>query len=171
MARAYSDDLRRKLLEAHDQGQASLVELAERFGVSRGWAWKISAARRRSGQMERRRYRPGPSSRLNQEALAGLLARHADWTLRQLQAGLEKQTGDHFSTAYLWMVLKRMRFRLKKVTPRHRAGQRSQPDPASGVPRKNPRHPVGELDLSGRKRCHHADDTALCAGPGRHTHP
>ena len=114
MARAYSDDLRRKLLEAHDQGQASLAELAERFGVSRGWAWKISAARRRSGQVERQRYRPGPSSQLNQVVLARLLASNADWTLRQLQSALEKQTGVHFSTAYLWMVLKRMNFRLKK---------------------------------------------------------
>lgn len=114
MARAYSNDLRRKLLEAHDQGQASLAELAERFGVSRGWAWKISAARKRSGQVERQRHRPGPSSQLDQQALAGLLARHADWTLRQLQSGLEKQSGVHFSTGYLWMVLKRMKFRLKK---------------------------------------------------------
>lgn len=71
MARAYSDDLRRKLLEAHDQGQASLSELAARYGVSRGWAWKISAARKRSGQVERQPYRPGPRSRLNSEVLAG----------------------------------------------------------------------------------------------------
>jgi transposase len=42
MARPYSDDLRQKLLQAHDQGKGSLVELAARFGVSRSWAWKIS---------------------------------------------------------------------------------------------------------------------------------
>ncbi len=163
MARAYSDDLRRKLLEAHDRGEASLAELAERFGVSRGWAWKISAARRHSGQVERRRHRPGPSSQLDQQALAGLLARHADWTLRQLQSGLEKQSGVRFSTAYLWMVLKRMKFRLKKVTPRPRARHGSQPQAAQRVPRKDPRHPAGEIDLSGRKRCDHADDATLCA--------
>jgi transposase len=39
MARPYSDDLRRKLLEAFDQGKGSLSELAEDFGVSLGWAW------------------------------------------------------------------------------------------------------------------------------------
>ena len=44
MARGYSNDLRRKLLEAYDQGKGSLGALAQRFGVSRGWAWKISAA-------------------------------------------------------------------------------------------------------------------------------
>jgi transposase len=114
MARPYSDDLRRKLLEAYDQGQASLSELALRFGVSRGWAWKISAARRRSGQMERQQYRPGPRSRMDQKVLAGLLAQRADLTLRELQAAMEKQTGVHFGTPYLWQVLKRMNFRLKK---------------------------------------------------------
>src|ERR1019366_2006572 len=31
MARPYSDDLRRKLLEAYDHGKGSLVELAERL--------------------------------------------------------------------------------------------------------------------------------------------
>jgi len=114
MARPYSDDLRRKLLEAHDQGQASLAELASRFGVSRGWAWKISAARKRSGEVERQRYRPGPRSRLNQEVLARLLTANADWTLRELQSALKKRTGVGFSTPYLWLILKRMNFRVKK---------------------------------------------------------
>ena len=115
MARPYSDDLRRKLLEAHDRGQASLAELALRFGVSRGWAWKISAARKRTGRMERPGYQPGPSSQLDRDVLAGLLARNADWTLRQLQTAMEKQTGVRFGEPYLWRVLKRMNFRLKKM--------------------------------------------------------
>lgn len=134
MARPYSDDLRRKLLEAHDRGQASLSELTSRFGVSRGWAWKISAARRRSGQMDRPPYRPGRRSQLDRKVLAELLARHADWTLRQLQAGMEERTGVRFSEPYLWRMLQRMNFRLKKVTPRRRARQRSQSATARRVP-------------------------------------
>jgi hypothetical protein len=50
--------LRRKLLEAFHQGKGSLGELAERFGVSSDWAWKASAARKRTGRMERLGYRP-----------------------------------------------------------------------------------------------------------------
>ena len=53
MARAYSDDIRRKFLEAHEGGKGTLEELAEKFGVSLGYAKKISAARRRTGRMER----------------------------------------------------------------------------------------------------------------------
>jgi hypothetical protein len=46
MARPYSDELRRKLLEGFDQGKGSLSELAEDFGVILGWAWKVSASRK-----------------------------------------------------------------------------------------------------------------------------
>jgi transposase len=121
MARPYSDDLRQKLLEAHDQGKGSLVELAERFGVSLGWAWKISAARKRTGRIERPNYQPGPKRRIDEQLLAGLLRDHADATLVELQAELKKKSGLGFSTQHLWRVLKRMGFRLKKShsTPRN----------------------------------------------------
>src|ERR1035441_8097915 len=51
MAKAYSDDLRCKLLTAYDRGQGSLRELAEVFSVSYDWAKKISRQRLRSQQM------------------------------------------------------------------------------------------------------------------------
>src|SRR5208337_1644174 len=121
MARPYSDDLRQKLLEAYDQGKGSLVELAKRFGVSLGWAWKISSARKRTGRMERPSYQPGPKRRIDEPLLAGLLRDHADATLVELQAELKKKSGLGCSTQHLWRVLKRMGFRLKKShsTPRN----------------------------------------------------
>jgi len=114
MARPYSDDLRRKLLVAFDQGKGSLGELAERFGVSLGWAWKVSAARKRTGRMERPGYKPGAKRRIDEPALAGLLRSHPDATLVELQAELENKTGLRFSTQHLWRVVKRLGFRLKK---------------------------------------------------------
>ncbi|MHB1699733.1 MAG: hypothetical protein ACYCSN_06270 [Acidobacteriaceae bacterium] len=59
MAKPYGDDLRRKFLLAYDQGESSLEQLAARFLVSVGWAKKISAQRKRSGQAERVPYRSG----------------------------------------------------------------------------------------------------------------
>ena len=53
MAKAYSDDLRRKLLEAHDAGEGILEDLADRFRVSVSWAYNVSAARTKTGKMER----------------------------------------------------------------------------------------------------------------------
>jgi transposase len=45
MARAYSNDLRRKFFQAYDAGEDSLKEVAKRFRVSLVWAKKISARR------------------------------------------------------------------------------------------------------------------------------
>lgn len=121
MARPYSNDLRRKLLEAYDQGKGNLSELADWFGVSVGWAWKVSASRKRTGRMERPSYRAGAKRRIDEQALAGVLRRHADATLVELQAELEHKTGLRVSTQHLWRVIKRMGFRLKKShsTPRN----------------------------------------------------
>ena len=59
MAKWYGDDLRRKLLQAYDGGKERWRKLAQRFTVSVPWAWKISAQRKRSGQMERVEQRRG----------------------------------------------------------------------------------------------------------------
>ena len=124
MARPYSDDLRQKLLEAYDRGQGSLAELAEQFCVSLGWAWKISASRKRTGRTERPRYRPGPKRRIDEPALTGLLHSHPDATLVELQAELETKTGLRVSTQHLWRVVRRLGFRLKKSRSTPKSGTR-----------------------------------------------
>lgn len=124
MARPYSDDLRRKLLEAYDQGKGSLAELAEQFCVSLAWAWNISSARKRTGQVERPAYRHGPRSRIDEQVLSALLRARPDMTLPELQAELEKKSGLHVSTQHLWRVLKRIGFRLKKSHSTHKSGTR-----------------------------------------------
>jgi len=125
MARPYSDDLRRKLLEAHDKGKGTLAELAEQFGVSVAWAWKISSARRRTGSTERSLYRPGPKPRVDREAIRRLLERKPDLYLRELQAELKAATGAQFSTPYLWKIVRELGLVLKK----------SRSTPPSGTPK------------------------------------
>jgi len=130
MAKAYSNDLRRKLLEAYDRGEGSLRKLADRFGVSSPWAWKISSQRRRTGQMERVEQRHGPRSRLTAEVatrLRSLLREQPDRTLAELQQELWKAERVRFSIQHLWRVLERMQLRLKKnrSTPRSRTRQRT----------------------------------------------
>ena len=127
MARPYSDDLRRKLLEAYDQGKGSLAELAEQFCVSLAWAWKISSARKRTGQVECPTYRHGPKSRIDEQVLSALLRARPDMTLPELQMELEKKSGLHVSTQHLWRVVKRLGFRLKKShsTPKNATRKRT----------------------------------------------
>jgi len=132
MAKAYSDDLRRKLLEAHDRGEGSLRELAKRFGVSVPWAWKISRQRKRTGQMERIEQRHGPPSRITAKVQAnvrGLVGQQPDATLMELQERLWASERMRISFQHLWRVLQRMGLRLKKSrsTPKSKTRRRSKP--------------------------------------------
>ena len=136
MAKAYSDDLRRRLLEAHDRGEGSWQELARRFAVSVPWAWKISSQRRRTGQMERVEQRHGSPSRATAEVearLRRLLREQPDRTLVELQQGLGDAEGVHFSIQHLWRLLRRMSLPLKKVTPRAGTGHAGKPGAARGM--------------------------------------
>jgi len=118
MARAYADDLRRKLLEAHEQGEGSLAQLAKRFRVSEGWAEKISAARNRTGKTERPAGRKrGRKSRITAEVIEYLRSRvkeQPDRTLIELQEDLRNHQDLEIGITWLWMVLRQMGLRLKK---------------------------------------------------------
>ncbi len=114
MARAYSDDLRKKFLEAHAAGKGTLRQLALQFGVSVGWAFKVSAAWRRTGSMARpAQRRHGRESKVDRELLGRLVRRKPDIVLRELQAELAAE-GVRVSIAMIAVVLARMGLRLKK---------------------------------------------------------
>lgn len=118
MASAYSNDLRRKLLEAYERNEGSLAELADRFSVSLGWAKKISAHKTRTGRVEREPGKPrGPASKITAELeqqLREWIAAQADLTLAELQLRLYRSCRVEVSLSRLWTVLKNMGMRLKK---------------------------------------------------------
>ena len=138
MAKAYSDDLRRKLLEAYQQGEGSLPELAARFRVSVCWAKTISARLRHTGRMERPPAGPrGPRSKLTpevQEQLRGWIAAQSDLTLMELQQRLYRDLRLPVSIGRLWGVLQQMGLRLKKsrFTPPSRTPKQAALNAASG---------------------------------------
>lgn len=117
MARAYGDDLRRKFLRVYDQGEETLEELADRFLVSLGWAKKISAQRKRSGQAERVPHQPGRKPHAGPEAqqqVRGWIEAKPDLTLAEIQAKLLGEAGVRLSLPQIWHLLRRMGLRLKK---------------------------------------------------------
>ena len=129
MAKAYSNDLRRKLLEAYDRGEGSLRELAERFGVSSPYAWKISAQRKRTGQVERVEQRHGPESKVTgavEQQVRTWVGQQPDLTLVEIQERLWETERLLVSVARVWQVLRRLKLRLKKShsTPRNRTPRR-----------------------------------------------
>jgi transposase len=95
----------------------SKLPLAQRFSVSAPWAWKISAQRKRSGQMERVEQRRGGGRKVTaavEQRLRGWVRAQPDLTLAELQQQLEKAHHVHVSIGRLWQVLRQMGLRLKK---------------------------------------------------------
>lgn len=117
MARAYDDDLRHKFLAAYDQGKGSLAELAGQFGVSAGWAWKISAQRKRTGEVKRLRHRPGRKPRVDaptQQLVMLWVQVQPDLTLAEIEAKLLLEAKVKLSRGRVWYLLRKLGLRLKK---------------------------------------------------------
>ena len=118
MARAYSDDLRRKFAEAYERGSDSLATLAARFGVSLGWAEKVRRTQRQTGRVERPvGGKRGPRSKITEELrneIRGWIRARPDLTLVELQLQLWEQCQVEISLSRLWTVLKEMNLTLKK---------------------------------------------------------
>jgi transposase len=118
MPRAYSDDLRCKMLQVYGRGAVGLEALAEQFGVSYGYTKKVRRQQLHYGQMERvAQSRYGPVSRVSaevEEQLRAELRRQPDLTLAELGAQLQQSKHLRLSKTRLWEVLIRLRLRRKK---------------------------------------------------------
>lgn len=139
MAKAYSDDLRCKFIESHQQGDGSLEELAERFRVSVGWAKLVSAAFRRTGSALRPPVgRPGRRSRFTPEIRQRVcvwIAQQPDLTLHELQTQLRRELRLTASIGRLWSLLRELGLRLKKSrsTPPSRTPRKANSGEVSGA--------------------------------------
>ncbi|HEY6252286.1 MAG TPA: hypothetical protein VI685_20205 [Candidatus Angelobacter sp.] len=117
MAKPYSNDLRHKFLQAYDRGKTSLNELAVQYGVSLGWAKKISVRRTRTGQIDFVPDQRGPTSQVTPEVeqwLRTQIREQPDLTLAELQEKLARELKVQLSVARLWWALKDLGLRLKK---------------------------------------------------------
>ena len=131
MPRAYSNDLRRKFLQAYDGGEDTLEELAEQFRVSLSWAKKISARRSRTGEVDAPVWRHGPISRVTpevQEWIRRRIRAEPDTTLEELREQLEPAQHVRLSMGRMWLALRQLGLPRKKKRSTRRskiASQRS----------------------------------------------
>ena len=72
MARAYSQDLRERVLAAVEAGECA-EKAADRFAVGRSTAYRWVTAAREEGRREAKRQGGGPAPRITGEAEAALL--------------------------------------------------------------------------------------------------
>jgi len=118
MARAYSMDLRSRVLKDADAGLSS-KQLAERYHVSRAWVDALKQRRRDTGLISARpqtKFRGRVLSAAEETRLATLVLARPDATLQQLREALPTRAG----LATIWRALGRLEFTLKKNGTRRR---------------------------------------------------
>src|SRR5258707_8618564 len=107
MARAYSDDLRAKVLGAYASGKGTLRQLAERFDVSYGWVAKIHAAELATGRRARIPQRRRTSG-IGGEYVRKMVRAKPDIVLRELREQM-LASGQRISHTQLWRGGEKMR--------------------------------------------------------------
>ncbi len=115
MGRAYSQDLRERVIGAVDGGMAA-GDAAPLFQVSVSYIYKALIRRRTTGETAARPQRNHVPPKLagREEAVAAEVARRPDATLTELRAWLVEAHGLHVSHAVMWKTLDRLGLTHKK---------------------------------------------------------
>ena len=119
--KAYSTDLRQKIIEAHQRGQATQRTIAELFGVSVSFVEKLLQRYRTTGTIAAKPHGGGQKRRLDAAADQRILAwiqAQPDLTLVQLQTKTRQELGISLSLATLCRTLKRLGLTRKKSPSR-----------------------------------------------------
>jgi transposase len=109
--KAYSEDLRKKILEAVDRGMPK-SEAARTFGVSRSSVKRYAAARREGKPLTPKKH-PGSKPKLDERARKILQAdveRRPAVTLKQRSRFLKEMVGVYVSESTLSRLLRKMGF-------------------------------------------------------------
>ena len=118
--RAYSLDLRTRVLKAYDEKKWTVRQIAERFKVGEWWVYKLKRQRgaghgiapRKGPVGQPRRFGPGQVNRLT-----AYVDKHPDASLKQIREELAVTC----TTVTIHNTLRRLGYRLKK----NAAGQRT----------------------------------------------
>lgn len=118
--KAYSTDLRQKIIEAHRRGHGSQRAIAEFFGVSVSFVEKLLQRYRTTGTFTAKPHGGGQKRRLDADADQHILAwiqAQPDLTLAQLQTKTYQELGISLSLATLCRNLKRLGLTRKACLP------------------------------------------------------
>jgi transposase len=115
--KAYSMDLRQKILRACDERLGSQRAIATLFGVSQSFVEKLLRRRRATGDISPRPHAGGRRALCDATALAHvrrLVQEHADATLAELAAQLETQHGLRVSVPTMGRIVLSLKLPRKK---------------------------------------------------------
>ena len=134
--KAYSVDLRQKIIEAHNQKEGSQRQLARRFRVSLSFIENLLKRYRTDGTVEPRAHGGGRVAKLSieqEQVLVDLVAEDNDAILVELCARLEQQTGVRVSRATMGRIVQKLKLTRKKNSVRNGTRNREGTATASSV--------------------------------------
>ena len=136
MGRAYSQDLRDRVMAAVDSGTGAYAA-ASIFRVSVSYIYKLLGRRKRTGETRARPWAGGPRPKLaaHDDALCAQVTSEPDATLAELQAWLIEKRGIKVSIGCLWKRLRHLGLTLKKspCAPQSKTGSMSRRRARNGV--------------------------------------
>ena len=115
--KAYSLDLRQKIVQAYDAGRGTQEQVVEIFGISRSTVQNLLRRRRHTGSVAPLPHGGGRRLSLDEGArvfVDQLVGEQSDATLEELCEAVAEQMGIRVSVATMWATLKRMGLPLKK---------------------------------------------------------
>ena len=118
MAKAYSLDLRQKIVDAYDRGDISQRRLAKQFGVATSFVEKLLKQRRETGSLAPKVREEQTPPKLNDQhraVLAELVESRNDATLAELRELLYERTQVRVGITTIHNTLKKMDLTLKKT--------------------------------------------------------
>jgi transposase len=117
MARAYSADLRTRIVQAIEDG-LSVTEATEVYQVSRRTVYNYLTLARETGNLKPRVGKRGRKRKLesHREAVQQAISRNPNLTLQELK----EQLGLNVCTSTLWLALQRWNISVNKPTSRRR---------------------------------------------------
>jgi transposase len=117
MARAYSIDLRKRVIEAYEAGEGSQGEIAKRFKIGLTTFRTYWIRYRDLGEIAGKEYRHGRLPKIEakgEEIIRNLLANKPDLTLLELCEHYQKKRRVKVSISMMFRACQKLNLRLKK---------------------------------------------------------
>ena len=125
--KAYSIDLRQKIVDAYAEGNVSQRQLAKQFRVALSFIEKLLKQHRETGNIAPKKRLHQTPTKLNAEqlkVLGHLVEENNDATLEELRDLLEQKTGVRIGRSTVDRMLGKLEFTVKKNSTSHRERER-----------------------------------------------
>jgi transposase len=122
MARAYSLDLRTRIVKTYEEGQLSMREVAQLFQVGKNFVFNLIKLWKTTGSVSPRPHGGGQPAKLDSSHIAilqDIVEENNDATLEELAELLEQKSGLKVSPSTICRQLQKLDLTLKKKTLHH----------------------------------------------------